>query len=152
MAADANDLSGLLSKNHNRGKVRLVCSQLCALDFVLTVSSLLVQLKENAKNGISAAMRPSAWQVMAMTAEFTKRYPQLYEVRGRMHSHDCSYSFPCHFFLQLLLQQGRSMEYDSVIVVDVSRAIPTVPFFGTSEAPGWVLSLQFLLLLSGCES
>lgn len=44
------------------------------------------------------------------------------------------------------------MEYDSVIVVDVSRAIPTVPFFGTSEAPGWVLSLQFLLLLSGCES
>ena len=38
--------------------------------------------------------------------------------------------------VQLLLQQGRSMEYDSVIVADVGRAIPTHPYFGTAEAPG----------------
>ena len=42
----------------------------------------------------------------------------------------------CVFPRQLLLQQGRSMEYDTVIVQDVGRAIPTVPYFGTLESPG----------------
>ena len=54
-----------------------------------------------------------------------------------------------YLWVQLLLNFGRSMEYDNVIVSDLGRAIPTVAYFGTSESPGYehIIIMCFRMLL-----
>lgn len=62
--------------------------------------------------------------------------PQVVRGPSRAAAPPLRFLMHCWIIHQLLLQCGRSMEYDSVIVCDLGRAIPTVPFFGTSEHPG----------------
>jgi hypothetical protein len=40
-----------------------------------------LQLKENAKNGMSREMRKTAWPLLACASELSKSFPKLYEVR-----------------------------------------------------------------------
>lgn len=59
-------------------------------------------------------------------------------VRGPPSPHHACICLCDSCLVQLLLQHGRSMEYDAVILADIGRAIPTVAYFGTAEAPGSV--------------
>lgn len=72
-------------------------------------------LRVTVPKGLSDDMRKSVWKTLAGSLDLSRRFPQLYE---------------------MLLGLGRCIEYDPVIVADVSRTLPLHQFFGSSEAVG----------------
>jgi hypothetical protein len=91
-----------------------------------------LQLRTTVPKGLSDEMRKDVWKSFATTYDIMRQYPKLYEVRSTcvwMPSCWFAPSQPTHGLAvprQLLLGMGRCLDYDGVIVADVSRQVPSL--------------------------